>query len=89
MWNWWCADLVSRVLAPEEREVVCGDIAESRATASRALRDVIGLAIRRHTMPWKNWRPWLALLGLVLPLSATLLSMSGGTATGTAVYSWL
>jgi hypothetical protein len=89
MLSWWCVDFISRALAPEEREAVRGDLMESGETGSRALRDVLGLTIRRQTRPWKNWRPWLALLCLVLPLSATLLSMSCGTANGTAVYSWL
>jgi hypothetical protein len=89
MLSWRCVDLLSRALAHEEREAVRGDLAESRATAGRALRDVLGLVIRRQAAPWKDWRPWVALLCVVLPLGVALLSMSQRAATLAAVYSWL
>ena len=89
MLSWWCVDLMSRALAPEEREVVRGDIAESGATSGRALRDVLGLAIRQQAMLWKQWKPWVVFLCLVLPLTVVLLSMSMRTTGRTAVYSWL
>jgi hypothetical protein len=86
---WWCVDLLARALPPAEREAVHGDLAESGETGFRALRDVLGLVIRRQAGPWKQGRPWVVFLCLVLPLSAALLSLSGRTATLTAVYSWL
>ncbi|HEY3453238.1 MAG TPA: hypothetical protein VGK64_01470 [Bryobacteraceae bacterium] len=82
-------DLVSRALAPEEREAVRGDITESGATAGRALLDVLGMIVRRQAASWSRLGTWVILLCLVLPLSAILLSMVSRTATLTAVYSWL
>ena len=89
MLSWWCVDFVSRALAPEEREAVRGDIAESDATACRALLDVLGMIVRRQAASWRRFGTWVILLCLVLPLSAALLSMLSRTATLTVVYSWL
>ncbi len=55
---WWLAERLSRVLEAGEREAVIGDIAESGATGTQALRDVLGLIVRR------NGRVWLALAAL-------------------------
>ena len=38
-----------------------GDLAECRTGAGRALREVLGLVIRRQVALWFDWRPWLAL----------------------------
>jgi hypothetical protein len=70
---WRLVDVVSRMFHPDERDAVCGDLAESRATGGQALRDVLGLVIRREAELWKDWHPWLALTGLV-GAAATLLS---------------
>ena len=86
---WGLVDISSRMLDPEEREVVRGDLAESGQTGSRALRDVLGLLVRRQAAPWTDWRPWLALVGLVVPLGMLLSIVSKGTADGSAVYMWM
>jgi hypothetical protein len=44
---------------------VRGDFAESGETGGQALRDLLGLVVRRQLALWKDWRPWLALFGLV------------------------
>jgi hypothetical protein len=62
---WWLVDIACRMLEPSDREVVCGDIAESGGTAAQSLRDVLGLVVRRQAALWKGWQPWLALVGLV------------------------
>jgi hypothetical protein len=86
---WWLIDAVSRMLEPEEREVVLGDVTETRATSSRALRDVLGLVIRRQAILWAGWRPWLTLLGLILPLGMLLSIVSSSTSYISAIYVWL
>jgi hypothetical protein len=69
---WRLVDIVSRMLHPDERDAVCGDLAESGATGGQALGDVLGLVIRREAELWKDWHPWLAVTGLV-GLAGTLL----------------
>jgi hypothetical protein len=69
-------DLVSRLLRPEEREVVQGDLLEGGESAWQSLLAVLGLVIRREAALWRNWRPWLAAFGLALPSSFLLMGFS-------------
>ena len=69
---WRLVDVVSRMLEPAERDVVCGDFTESAESGGRALRGVLGLVVRRQAALWKDWRPWLALVGLVGAVAAVL-----------------
>jgi hypothetical protein len=69
-------DLVSRLLRPEEREVVQGDLLEGGESAWQSLLAVVGLVIRREAALWRNWRPWLAAFGLALPSSFLLMGFS-------------
>jgi hypothetical protein len=85
----WLIDAVSGMLEPEEREVVLGDCAESSETRGRALLGVLGLVLRRQAALWAGWRPWLALVGLIIPLGMLLSIVSMSTANGSAVYVWL
>ena len=45
---WRLVDLLSLILHPDEREVIHGDFAEFGAAGSQALRDVLGLVVRRQ-----------------------------------------
>jgi hypothetical protein len=62
--GWLLVDFVAQVLEPEEREAVQGDLMEAGEGDWQALRDVLGLVVRRQAGLWKNWRPWLAAFGL-------------------------
>jgi hypothetical protein len=86
---WWLVEIVSRVLEPDERDAVRGDIAESGESAGRALGDVLGLVARRQSALWKHWHSWTALVGLVVPLGMLLCLVSRRTADGSAVHIWL
>ena len=86
---WWLVDILSRMLDPCEREVVCGDLAESGETGSQALCNVLGLVIRRQAALWSDGRPWLTLVSLVVPLGVLLSLISRRMADGSAVYVWL
>jgi len=86
---WRLVDLVSRMLEPDERDAVRGDFAESRETGGQALRDVLGLVVLRQAGLWKDWRPWLTLVGLVVPLGMLLSLVSRRMAAGSAIYAWL
>jgi hypothetical protein len=87
--GWWLVEIVSRLLAPDEREAVNGDFAESGESGAQALLGALGLVARRQIALWREWRPWLALLGLVIPLGALLSLVSRMMADGSAIYSWM
>ena len=82
-------DVVSGMLEPEEREVVRGDLAESGEKGVQALRDVVGLVVRRQSAMLREWRPWAILVGLIVPLGMLLSILSRLKAGGSAAYIWL
>jgi hypothetical protein len=86
---WWLVERLSRMLEADERDAVCGDFAESGETGGRALHDVFDLVVRRQATLWKNWRPWLALIGLVVPLGLLLSLRSRMLAFGSATPLWM
>src|ERR1700721_2634919 len=45
---WWLVEIVSRLLAPDEREAVNGDFAESGESGAQALLGALGLVARRQ-----------------------------------------
>jgi hypothetical protein len=65
-------DMAAQLLEPHEREAVRGDLAECGVGGWRACLEVIGLVARRQVALWAGWRPWLALLGVVVPLGILL-----------------
>lgn len=85
---WRVAQIVSRMLDTKECEIVGGDLAESGEFGGQALRDVLGLVIRRQAALWSDWRPWLALAGLAIPLGTLLSLVSRNTANGSAIFIW-
>lgn len=87
--SWWSVDLLSRLLQADERDAVRGDLTESGASGGRALRDVLGLVVRRQAALWMNWRPWLALAGVAVPLGLLLSHVSRWWADSSAIYAWL
>jgi len=86
---WRMVDIVSRALEPAERDAVRGDLAESGEPAGEALRDLLGLVVRRQAALWKDWRPWVALVSLIIPLGMMLSIVSKFTANQSATYVWL
>jgi hypothetical protein len=70
--GWRLVELVSQCLDAHERDAVRGDLAECRVGEWRALREVVGLVVRREAVLWMEWRPWFALLGVVLPIGILL-----------------
>lgn len=67
---------ISRLLEPQEREVILGDLTEAGESAFRSSLAVIGLLARREIGLWRDWRPWLAAFGLALPGSLLLMGFS-------------
>jgi hypothetical protein len=74
--GWRCIEAAAGLLAPPEREVVLGDLAEKDCGAWRGMDDVLGLAARRQLEMWKSWKPWAASFGLALPASLVLMRWS-------------
>src|SRR5215217_5061905 len=87
--SWWSVDVLSRLLEADERDAVRGDLMESGASAGRALRDVLGLILRRQATLWMDWRPWLALLGVAAGIGVLLSIVSRWWADASAIYSFL
>jgi len=85
----WLVDQVSRLLDPDERDVIRGDFAELGITPAQALVEVLGLVARRQAALWTEWRPWVALVGVVIPLGILLGQLSCWWADGSAVYAFL
>ena len=85
---WWLAERVSRALEPEEREAVRGDFAESGESGVRALVGTVGLVARRQVLLWKDWRPWLALVGLLGPVGFLLSVRAFGLSLSLAIPLW-
>jgi len=81
-------DAVSRLLEPDERDAVLGDLKESGETGGQALRGILGLILRRQAEVWKDWRSWLVLVSLVIPLAWLLSIAANLTAGASAVYIW-
>ena len=61
---WGLARVISHALDPVERDAVRGDLAECDDTGMRALAGISGLVLRRQLELWKDWRSWVALIGV-------------------------
>jgi hypothetical protein len=85
----WLVDLASQALDPEEREAVRGDLSESGTNPGRALRDVLGLVIRRQAAQWTTWRGWLVLIAVVFPGAMMLSLFCLSEARGSSIYAWM
>jgi hypothetical protein len=73
---WKLIEALALQLTPTEREIVLGDLIETRETAWRGMREISGLVVRRHLQSWNGWGPWLAAPGLALPCSFMLMGFS-------------
>lgn len=83
------AERVSGLLDPSDREALCGDLAESGVAGIEALHDVLSLVIRRQIAVLSNFRPWVVLAFLAIPIGVFLSVLSRQTADGSAIYLWL
>ena len=83
--TWWLVEQLSTLLDEHEREVVRGDLCECDSSAMRALREVAGLVVRRQAALWIDWRPWLAVVGVVIPIGLLLSHSSRWWGVTTAI----
>ncbi len=79
---------LAKALEPDERESVLGDFAEEQTRPATAIAQLLGLILRRQAEPWRGWRPWLTLGGLLLPCAVLLAVVSASEADGNAIYIW-
>ena len=86
---WWLVDKLSQTLDPDEQDAVHGDLAESGATSGRALCEILGLIASRQTALWRDWPPWLALVGIAIPFGWHLLHHSLSASRTYDLYSWI
>jgi hypothetical protein len=86
---WRFVHYFSAALQQEEREAVLGDLAESGEHGGKALCAMLGLVVRRQAMIWKDWRLWLVVTTVVVPLSLLLSIVSQNMSGETALYTWM
>jgi hypothetical protein len=84
--KWRLVNRVSRVLEPDEQNAVLGDFAETGTTGGKALRDLFSLVVRRQAGLYKDWRPWVALVGLAGPLGMLFYSGALGSLLGLSLW---
>ena len=58
-------------------------------TSAQAVVEVLGLVVRRQAALWTEWGPWLALVGVVIPLGVLLGQRSWSWADDSAIYTFL
>ncbi len=85
----WITELAAQALDHEEREAVLGDLEEAGGSEFQNFRAVAGLVWLRQAIEWRQWRPWIACLLLILPLGLFLSAVSRFTSQQTSVYLWL
>jgi hypothetical protein len=70
--SWALAELAAQLLEPHERDAVRGDLAECGVGGWRAFLEVLGLVARRQAALWADWRPWVAVIAIVVPIGLLL-----------------
>jgi len=85
----WMVEQCARSLEIPLREAVLGDLAETRASDSEALRQIVDVMLRRQTALWHCWRPWAVLAVVATPLAILLSRRSSETASWSSIYVWL
>jgi|SRR5580704_4912062 hypothetical protein len=73
---WPLVELSTRLLDPQEREVVLGDLVETHETTWRGLLEVFSLVLHRQAGLWRDPRPWVAGFVVALPSSYLLMIAS-------------
>jgi hypothetical protein len=71
------AEMATLFLAPNDRDAVLGDLAETGASGLNAFGSVLGLAMRQQMELWRSWQPWVA-SSVAFAGSLLLLSVSFG-----------
>ncbi|HEX4487668.1 MAG TPA: hypothetical protein VH088_15450 [Terriglobales bacterium] len=84
--TWRLVEVLLSLLDNPERAIVRGDLAECSSPANQAMRDVLGLVLRRRL---GSWTSWLKFAFVVLPISTLLSVFSRQTADLSSIYLWM
>jgi hypothetical protein len=82
-------NLAYRALEPAEREVVCGDLCEVGENGWLALREVLGLVIRRRVLNYDFARSCLTIGTLTVLTTLLLTLLAVRIVDGSAIYLWM
>lgn len=86
---WRGVEWLAHGLEPEEREAVLGDLHESGSGAAACVLGLAGLVLRRQMQLWRDWRPWLGLLGIAIPSGLLLADFALMLARTYDLYAWI
>lgn len=87
---WWpVVNLIARCLEREDRDAVCGDLQETGVSGPRTIEQIAGLVLRRMALAWMDWRPWLVLVTVVLPVGVLLSFITRSWADSAALDAFL
>lgn len=68
-------EIMARLLHPDDREVVLGDLAEQKQSGWSGFWAVLGFVIRQQAEYWRSWHSWIV-GGAVIPATLLLLGAS-------------
>ena len=86
---WRGVSLLGQLLGSNEREAVLGDFPECGISGAQAVREMLGLVVRRGAAACYAPQPWLLFLLLMAPLGLIVSVLSRMIATESAVYTWM
>ena len=86
---WRAVLLLGQLLGGNEREALLGDLAECGITGAQALREMLGLVVRRAAAACYAPQPWFLFLFLMAPLGLIVSVLSRLVAAESAVYTWM
>lgn len=82
-------DLVCRLIRPDTREALLGDLAEANASSAAKLAGLLGFLARSQLQAWRRPRLWLVLAGVALPAGLLLSSVISQIVGSQSVYVWM
>jgi hypothetical protein len=87
--SWLVVLWLSALLEQTEQDAVLGDLAECGDRSGRAIKNVLGLVLRRRVAVLWDMRLWVAFALLVLPVAFFLSVLAQTTAGLGSVYCWM
>lgn len=81
--------MVCRLIRPDAREALLGDLTEAGANRLAVLRGLLGFVARSRLQPWLSFRPWLLVAGIAIPLALQLNIAAARLSNVHSVYLWM
>lgn len=82
-------NVLSRCLAPAEREVMFGDFAELGMTDLQAVESLLDLLMRRQVRHWRKWNPWFVVVAIIVPVCPLLATVCADLDQGIGPAIWM